>query len=82
MKKIITVLLAAMLVFAFAACGETEETVADTTEVEACVGYSMQAPCQSNCRAFPGGPVVKNAPCNAGGHGFNSWSGKISHAVE
>lgn len=33
MKKIITVLLAAMLVFAFAACGETEETtVADTTE--------------------------------------------------
>ena len=33
MKKIITVLLAAMLVFAFAACGETEETVADTTEV-------------------------------------------------
>ena len=34
MKKILTVLLAAMLVFAFAACGETEETtVADTTEV-------------------------------------------------
>ncbi len=32
MKKFLSVLLAAMLVFAFAACGETEETVADTTE--------------------------------------------------
>ncbi len=32
MKKIITVLLAAMLVFAFAACGETEVTTAETTE--------------------------------------------------
>ena len=34
MKKIISVLLAAMLVFAFAACGETEETTADTTAEE------------------------------------------------
>ena len=30
-------------------------------------------------RGFPGGPVVKNLPCNAE---FNSWSGKIPHAVE
>ena len=26
---------------------------------------------------FPGGPVVKNPPANAGGHGFNPQSGKI-----
>ena len=28
---------------------------------------------------FPGGPVVKNPPANAG---FGSWSGKIPHAAE
>ena len=26
---------------------------------------------------FPGGAVVKNPPANAGGHGFDPWSGKI-----
>ena len=29
----------------------------------------MQAPCQSNCRAFSGSPVVEKAPCNAGDMG-------------
>ena len=24
---------------------------------------------------FPGGPMVKNLPSNAKGHGFNPWSG-------
>ena len=24
---------------------------------------------------LPGGPVIKNPPSNAGGHGFNPWSG-------
>ena len=33
-------------------------------------------------RDFPGGAVVKNPPANAGGHGFDPWSGKIPHAVE
>ena len=31
---------------------------------------------------FPGGAVVKNPPANAGGHWFDPWSGKISHAAE
>ena len=31
---------------------------------------------------FPGGAVVKNLPANAGGHGFDPWSGKIPHAAE
>ena len=31
---------------------------------------------------FPGGAVVKNLPANAGGHGFEPWSGKIPHAAE
>ena len=30
---------------------------------------------------FPGGPVVKNPPCNAEETGFNFWSGKIIHAA-
>ena len=29
---------------------------------------------------FPGGPMVKNLPDNAGDHGFDPWPGKISHA--
>ena len=33
-------------------------------------------------RGFPGGTVVKNPPANAGGRGFEPWSGKIPHAVE
>ena len=32
-------------------------------------------------RDFPGGAVVKNPPANAG-HGYDPWSGKISHATE
>ena len=31
---------------------------------------------------FPGGPVVKNPPANAGGQGFDPWSGKMPHAAE
>ena len=31
---------------------------------------------------FLGGAVVKNPPANAGGHGFEPWSGKIPHAAE
>ena len=31
---------------------------------------------------FPGGAVVKNPPANAGGHGFEPWSGKIPRAAE
>ena len=31
---------------------------------------------------FPGGPVVKNLPANAGGHGFDPWSRKIPHGVD
>ena len=31
---------------------------------------------------FPGGTVVENLPANAGGHGFETWSGKIPHAAE
>ena len=30
-------------------------------------------------QGFPGGAVVKNPPANAGGHGFEPWSGKRSH---
>ena len=26
--------------------------------------------------------MVKNLPANAGGHGFEPWSGKIPHAAE
>ena len=26
--------------------------------------------------------MVKNPPANAGGHGFDPWSGKVPHAVE
>ena len=33
-------------------------------------------------RGFPGGAVVENLPANAGGHGFEPWSGKIPHAAE
>ena len=32
--------------------------------------------------AFPGGAVVGNLPANAGGHGFDPWSGKLPHATE
>ena len=31
---------------------------------------------------FPGSPVVKSLPCNAGDTSFNPWFGKIPHAVE
>ena len=35
---------------------------------------------------FPGGPVIKNLPANAGDMsglvGFDPWSGRISHAEE
>ena len=31
---------------------------------------------------FPGGPVVKNPPCSAGGHRFDPWSRKIPRAME
>ena len=35
------------------------------------------------CRDFPGGPVLKNSPCNAGELGLvPGWGTKISHAVE
>ena len=45
--------------------------------------YSMVTKVNNTyCRDFPGGAVVKNLPANAGGHGFNSWSGKILHAAE
>ena len=30
---------------------------------------------------FPGGPVVKNPPVSAGGHGFHLWSRKIASAT-
>jgi len=30
---------------------------------------------------FPGGPVVKNPPANAGDTGFDPWSRKIPHAA-
>ena len=33
-------------------------------------------------KGFPGGPVVKNPPCNARDTGFDRWSGKIPHAAE
>ena len=33
-------------------------------------------------QGFPGGAVVENLPANAGGHGFEPWSGKIPHAAE
>ena len=32
--------------------------------------------------AFPGGPVVKTPPANAGEHRFSPWSGKIPHTTE
>ena len=32
-------------------------------------------------RGFLGGPVVKNSPTNAVGHGFDPWSGKIPHTT-
>ena len=31
---------------------------------------------------FPGGAVVESLPANAGGHGFQPWSGKIPLAAE
>ena len=33
-------------------------------------------------QGFPGGAVVENLPADAGGHGFEPWSGKIPHAAE
>ena len=30
---------------------------------------------------FPGGPLVKNPPANARGHGFDPWSGRIPHTM-
>ena len=30
---------------------------------------------------FPGGPVVKNPPANAGDMGFDPWSRKFPHAM-
>ena len=33
-------------------------------------------------RDLPGGPVVKNLPCNPGGCRFDPWSEKIPHATE
>ena len=37
---------------------------------------------KGNSGDFPGSTVVKNPPANAGGHGFDPWSWKISHAAE
>ena len=41
---------------------------------------------KSNVQGLPGGPLVGNPPANIGaaaaGHGFNSWFGKIPHAME
>ena len=37
----------------------------------------------SSIRDFPGGPVVKNPPCNAGHVGLiPGWGTKIPHATE
>ena len=33
-------------------------------------------------RDFPGGPVDKNLPADAGDHGFSPWVGKIPRATE
>ena len=38
--------------------------------------------CLKSHQGFPGGAVVENLPANAGGHGFEPWSGKIPHAAE
>ena len=32
-------------------------------------------------RDFPGGPVVKNPPCQCGGHGLDPYSWKIPHIM-
>ena len=37
---------------------------------------------KTSCRGFPGGPVVKNPPANAGDTGSMPGSGKIPHASE
>ena len=34
----------------------------------------MNRPQESEVKDFPGGPVVKNTPFNAGGCGFDPWS--------
>ena len=48
--------------------------------------WSQAAPqgIESNAKVecFPGSLVVKNQPASAGGHGFNPWDGKISHAAK
>ena len=38
---------------------------------------------EKNCQDFPGGPVVKNLPCNAGDGGLIPGRGsKIPHAAK
>ena len=32
-------------------------------------------------RGFPGGPVVKNLPCNAGEHRFDPWFHEATEPV-
>ena len=43
------------------------------------ISFSYQTR-KSGCRDFPGGPVVKNLPCNAGNVGsIPGWGTKIPH---
>ena len=43
-------------------------------------GEAVQSPVRKSAAGdFPGGTVLKNPPANAGGHGFEPWSGKIPH---
>ena len=37
---------------------------------------------KASLKDFPGGAVVDSPPANAGGPGFEPWSGRIPHAVE
>ena len=45
-------------------------------------GTSILEKLNNTQKDFPGGPVVKNPPVNAGGRGFDPWSGKIPHVSE
>ena len=49
---------------------------------EATLNACWEANKEGKDRDFPGSPVAKNLPANAGGPRFYSWSGKIPHATK
>ena len=54
-------------------------TLGDDPEVMVCFIQNSMMVINTVVLDFPGGVVDRNLSANAGGHGFDPWSGKIPH---